>query len=175
MFKKYKQMKQDAASYRQLFENRAKEVVLQRHEDDLLKFEATRSRNTVCVHNYPDGTVNFSFGGLSPKAQEALKRPVEEYFGMKIIDEKPGWFRLKKIMPRPSETRSIEEISNALIKGLNKFFESDSEDVASLTVQISQLKQAKSDLSKLTKKVTELRDFKIFEASNKQKKAKIKL
>ena len=78
-------------------------------------------------------------------------------------------------MPRPSETRSIEEISNALIKGLNKFFESDSEDVASLTVQISQLKQAKSDLSKLTKKVTELRDFKIFEASNKQKKAKMKL
>ena len=96
MFKKYKQMKQDAASYRQLFENRAKEVVLQRHEDDLLKFEATRSRNTVCVHNYPDGTVNFSFGGMRPKAQEALKRPVEEYFGMKIIDEKPGWFRLKK-------------------------------------------------------------------------------
>lgn len=100
MFKKYKQMKSDAEKYRQLTENRSHEIVLNNYAgDDLVRLEATRSRNFVVIHNYPDGSMHFSIHGLSSESYQSLdlQRAIEEFFGMKVIERSDsGYFRLKK-------------------------------------------------------------------------------
>jgi len=100
MFEKYKQMKSDAEKFRQLTENRSHEIVLNEYAgDDLIRLEATRSRNYVVIHNCPDGSMSFLIRGLSFESYQSsdLQRVIEDFFGMKVIRrDNSGYFRLKK-------------------------------------------------------------------------------
>lgn len=66
-------------------------------------------------------------------------------------------------MPRPSDSRSASDIERDMVGKLNVYLNNDSESVAGLTISIAKLKVVKTDLTKLIKKLTELRDIKILE------------
>lgn len=72
-------------------------------------------------------------------------------------------------MPRPSEARTSEEIFADIVRALNSFGKSGDESLGSLTIKISQLKQVKTDISKLIRAIEKKRDFDILKNTEEKK------